>query len=109
MRALMRLVSVLTPLVVLVPSLSRPAQRVREAPPAKQVSELHYNRGLSAIQKRDLPAAIREFRLALKYAPKVPATHNSLGWVYLETGQVGAAVVEFRKAIDLEPRFAEAS
>ena len=68
----------------------------------------HYQRGLQAIQKGDLPTAVREFRVAVKYAPKSAPAHNSLGWVFLETGEVDRAAIEFRKAIALEPQFTEA-
>ena len=68
----------------------------------------HYQRGLQAIQKGELPTAVREFRLAVKYAPKSGPAHNSLGWAFLETGEVDRAAIEFRKAIALEPQFTEA-
>ena len=68
----------------------------------------HYQRGLQAIQKGELPTAVREFRLAVKYAPKSGPAHNSLGWAFLETGEVDRAAIELRKAIALEPQFTEA-
>jgi tetratricopeptide (TPR) repeat protein len=46
--------------------------------------------------------------LAVKYAPKSPLTHHSLGRAFLADGQVDLAVREFRNAIALGPTFTEA-
>ncbi|MCJ7502947.1 MAG: tetratricopeptide repeat protein [Acidobacteriia bacterium] len=72
------------------------------------LAEQHYKQGMLALQKGDLRTAIREFRLAVRYAPKLPTAHNSLGYAFLQNGQIDAAVTEFRKAIALGPTFTEA-
>jgi Flp pilus assembly protein TadD len=71
-------------------------------------AEQPYEQGMLALRKGDLRSAIRKLRLAVKYAPKSPTTHNSLGCAFLEDGQVDAAVREFRNAIALGPTFTEA-
>ena len=68
----------------------------------------HYAAGLAAFEKRDLPTAVRELRMAVMYAPKSAPVHNSLGLAFEQSGQIDAAVVEYRKAIALKPDFAEA-
>lgn len=71
-------------------------------------AEQPYGQGMRAFQKGDLRTAIRKLRLAVKYAPKSPLTHHSLGRAFLADGQVDAAVREFRNAIALGPTFTEA-
>lgn len=67
-----------------------------------------YQQGLEAVQNKNFPAAILDFRRALQYLPKSADVHNSLGSAYLGTGDVNRAAIEFRKAIALRPDFAEA-
>jgi tetratricopeptide (TPR) repeat protein len=76
-----------------------------ELPP---LAEQPYRQGMRALEKGDLHTAIRKLRLAVKYAPKSPTTHHSLGIAYLEDGQADRAVREFRNAIALGPYFTEA-
>jgi len=79
--------------------------------PAAQVpplAEQPYQQGMRAFEKGDLRTAIRNLRLAVKYAPKSPITHNSLGRAFLADGQADGAVREFRNAIALGPTFTEA-
>src|SRR5438046_1305401 len=42
----------------------------------------HYAAGLKALEKRDLPTAVRELRMAVMYAPKSAPVHNSLGLAF---------------------------
>ncbi|MFB3920206.1 MAG: tetratricopeptide repeat protein [Terriglobia bacterium] len=82
-----------------------------EQPPSAETHPLaarYYELGMRAAGKADWSGAVRQFRLAVKYAPKSPAAHNSLGAAFLETGEVDRAVTEFRKAIALGPQFTEA-
>ena len=72
------------------------------------LAEQPYQQGMRAFEKGDLRTAIRKLRLAVKYAPKSPTTHNSLGCAFLKDGQVDLAVREFRNAIALGPTFTEA-
>ena len=94
-------------LVVLLPGgwLGAQTAPTAQVPP---LAEQPYRQGMVALQKGDLRTAIRKLRLAVKYAPKSPTTHNSLGCAYLENGQADRAVTEFRNAIALGPYFTEA-
>lgn len=93
--------------LLLLPGRWSASQRAPGATPPL-LAEQHYEQGMLALRKGDLRTAIRKLRLAVKYAPKSPPAHNSLGCAFLENGQVDAAVTEFRKAIALGPTFTEA-
>ncbi len=84
------------------------AGRSADAQSGAGAGQAHYQQGLDAFSKRDWPAAIRQLRWALEYLPKSPAVHNSLGLAYLQSGDADHAAIEFRKAIALQPDFAEA-
>src|SRR5437764_894208 len=75
-----------------------------QAPPAADEgpSRRHYEQGLSDFKAGRVASAIRELRLAVRYSPKWPQAHNSLGLAFHQSGQVDAAVVEFRKTIALK-------
>lgn len=74
--------------------------------------EAHYNLGLTLIadpqRKLDWPAAIAEFRAALKYRPDYADALNLLGAGLTSTGDIGGAIVELRRATQLRPALAEA-
>jgi len=84
------------------------AGQTTSAAEVSPLAEPYHQQGMVALQKGDLRTAIRKLRLAVKYAPKSPLTHNCLGLAYLENGQADRAVREFRNAIALGPYFTEA-
>src|SRR5436189_136107 len=66
----------------------------RRSPSA--AAESAYQRGMSALKTRNLPAARVAFEDAVKLAPRSAEAHNSLGWVLLTQGDIDKAISEFR-------------
>lgn len=89
-------------------SLVWPCSDAQKNPPPVTSPDIHYRRGVEAASRRDFPTALREFRLAVRYAPRSAPAHNSLGWAYLQVGKVDKAIPELRQAITLSPKFAQA-
>lgn len=61
--------------------------------------------GLAAADPAQVIAALEQ---AIRLRPDDPETHNSLGLVYVQTGDDEKAVAEFRKAIEFQPAYADA-
>jgi Flp pilus assembly protein TadD len=75
-------------------------------------SEAHYSLGLTFIAnpqgKFDWPAAISEFREALRYQPDNADALNLLGAGLTNTGDFEGAIAELERAIKLKPALPEA-
>ena len=82
-------------LVLLVPALG-------QAQPASPDQLLA--RAIEEQQKGDLSAAIRDYRALLLARPENVAARVNLGAALADTGQVDAAITEYRAAIKLAPR-----
>src|SRR5262249_30551367 len=67
----------------------------------------HLNLAVSLAQAGQFPAAEAHYRQALAGRPTAEA-HNGLGYVLEQQGREEEAVAEFRKAIDLDPKFTPA-
>jgi tetratricopeptide (TPR) repeat protein len=67
----------------------------------------HYNLAVDFVQAGELAKAESQYRQALVRKPNA-ATHNGLGYVLVRQGRKNEAVAEFRKAIDVDPRFTPA-
>ena len=52
---------------------------------------------------RDDRGAIEEYKKAIALDAEYPNAHNNLGLIYLETGNLGGAIAEFREAKRLSP------
>jgi tetratricopeptide (TPR) repeat protein len=66
------------------------------------------DRGWDLLGKGSLPAAEKCAREALVMEPECPEAHVLLGQIELQRGRPDRAMGRFRKAIDLDPDYAEA-
>ncbi len=67
----------------------------------------HFNMAVTAAQAGDYPKAERHYRLALP-GRDTAETHNGLGYVLARQGRTQDAIAEYRRAIDIDPKFAPA-
>lgn len=67
----------------------------------------HFNLAVASLQSGRLPEAESHYREALPGRPTAE-THNGLGYVLEREGRTDDAIAEFRKAIDLDPKFTPA-
>ena len=70
--------------------------------PAKARRELEL--ATRANNKKDKAGAIGHLQKAVSLDPEFMEAHNSLGIRYVETGRDDLALVEFRKALEMDPR-----
>lgn len=68
-----------------------------------QISNAYYNRGLAKAKNRDLTGAARDLKQSLRYNRAQKDARNLLGLIYNETGEVGAALVQWVISINLNP------
>lgn len=61
-----------------------------------------YNRGLELARRGDYPAAILQFREALRIDPHLARAQYNLGLVYLRAGRPGEAAETLERAADLQ-------
>ena len=67
----------------------------------------HFNLAVTSVQSGDFATAEAHYRKALPGRPSAE-THNGLGFVLARQGREDEAIDEFRKAIDLNPKFTPA-
>jgi len=67
----------------------------------------HYNLAVAFVQAGKFGEAESHYRQALAAKP-TGETHNGLGYVLARQGRLDDAVAEFRKAIDVDPKFTPA-
>jgi len=67
----------------------------------------HFNLAVSSVQVGDLEGAESHYRQALQAKPNAE-THNGLGFVLSRSGRSEQAAEEFRKAIQLDPKYTPA-
>lgn len=66
-----------------------------------------YERGLTYLNERQPTPALVAFREAVTINPAEPRYRDSLGLLLLDLGQIDQALAELRKALELDPRFAD--
>src|SRR5260370_7514437 len=76
---------------------------VGQAKPPAATGSSEYQRGLSAIEKGDLPAARGAFEKAVQLTPGSADAQNMLGQVMLLQGDVQGAIPHFRTVTKLKP------
>ncbi len=68
----------------------------------------HAELGDVLVATNDLPAAINEYREALRQDPKLAAAQVGLGNVLAKKGDLNGAIVAYREAVRLDPKHASA-
>src|SRR5262249_25508792 len=92
--------------VLMMAAVSAPLQP--QSKPAHSTAETLYAQGMAALRKQDLNAARSSFEKLIEVAPRSPEAHNSLGWVFLNQGQIDPAIAQFRTAIGIKTGFPQA-
>jgi tetratricopeptide (TPR) repeat protein len=67
----------------------------------------HFNLAVASLQAGELGEAESHYRKALPGRPAAE-THNGLGYVLARQGRADEAIAEFRKAVELNPKFTPA-
>jgi len=83
------------------------AMESNEKPQDKEAVSL-YDQGIEASHHHDFQKALPLFEQALKEDPNNPDILNMLAHSQRETGDIDAALVNYKKAIELRPKFPEA-
>lgn len=89
----------------------KPANPAPPPPPKvekKSPVEGYYGRAKELTEKGNFPKAILELRDALKLEPSNSDCHSLLGMIYLKQGQTTMAKVHINKALEGDPKHAEA-
>jgi Tfp pilus assembly protein PilF len=66
----------------------------------------HLRLGLLALSQKDAPAAVSELAMAAELAPNDAFVRYMNGWVLAQTKRPAEAIVELKKATELEPYYA---
>ena len=69
---------------------------------------IHAMLAVAYFYARNMPKAVEEGRLDVKYNPQGVWAHTNLSWYALATGDLKTAEAESRKALELEPDFEKA-
>lgn len=70
--------------------------------------EEHFRKGVRAYLEKKLDIAEQEFRKSIEANPSNPTPCSNLGYVYLDLGMLDKAFEYQKKAIDIDPDFANA-
>src|SRR5260370_24573109 len=88
------------------PCFAQSARTATEDAPSRAAAV--YQQGMSALQNGDLASARAAFEKVLRFAPRSPERHNSLGSVLLAQGEIDPAIGHFRAAVKRKPDFPQA-
>ena len=69
---------------------------------------IHANLAIAYFYARNMPGAVKEGLLDVKYNPQGVWTHTNMSWYALATGDLPTAERESRKALELESSFTKA-
>ncbi len=75
----------------------------------KEQANLHYRTALSYMMQADYTTALRELLIAAEKDPENQSIQSALGLIYYNKGLYREAVTHYKRAIELNPRSAEAS
>lgn len=76
---------------------------------AQKTAEIHHDLALEALQKGQVPDALREYDLALEADPDMPEAHMGRGLVMeYGLGRLPEAEAEYRRALAIRPSYSEA-
>lgn len=68
----------------------------------RQISNAYYNRGLEKARHRDLSGAAEDLKVSLRFNKYQMDARNLLGLIYLEVGEVGAALMQWVISTNLQ-------
>ena len=71
-------------------------------------SQSHYEKGISALQKKNYLAAEKELKLALQKSNRNVFAYNALGEVYFNWGRLDEAQDNYDNALKIDPNFVPA-
>lgn len=78
-------------------------------PKVKEQATIHYDLGIQAQQSGDVRTALNEYQKALADDPDLDLAHNAIGLLlHVSFAKPDDAIVHYRKAIALNPKFSEA-
>src|ERR1700761_4113278 len=66
------------------------------------------NEGIALLQKGDFQHSLTLLRRAVELQPKSAPAHNYYGFALARNGSLNPAILEFHKALALDPRYPEA-
>ncbi len=79
-------------------------QKLQQAEKAEKDSlPVHYLLALNYYRQSDLPAAVKEFQIALKLSPEYSLANYYLGLSYTKIGDWDQAIVALRRTLELDP------
>lgn len=70
--------------------------------------EEHFQEGLKAYLEQRYKVAVEEYKKSIEANPSNPASYNNLGYIYYDMGILNKAYEYQKRAIDLDPDFANA-
>ena len=70
--------------------------------------EEHFQKGLKAYVEQKYESAVEEFKQSITANPSNPASYSNLGYVYYDIGLTSESYEYQRRAIDIDPEFANA-
>lgn len=73
---------------------------------AAREGEGHFKNGIKAYFERRFDVAAEEFEKSIKANPSNPAPYSNLGYIFFDTGRLDRAYEYHKKAIDIDPNFA---
>jgi pentatricopeptide repeat protein len=82
-------------------------QMFKTAEIAKEGEE-HFRKGVRAYLEKKLDIAEQEFRKSIEANPSNPTPYSNLGYVYFDLGMIDKAFEYQKRAIDIDPDFANA-
>jgi Tfp pilus assembly protein PilF len=85
-----------------------PAAMANNETPENKPAVSRYAQGVQAGQNNDYKKALPLFEEALKEDPNNPDILNGLAHAQRETGDIDDALVNYKKALELRPKFPEA-
>lgn len=69
---------------------------------------MHYDIGVQRLKEDNVPVAIREFLMAVKYQPESPSVRLALAEAYRRRGRLAETEAHLLKAVELDPAFQRA-
>jgi tetratricopeptide (TPR) repeat protein len=83
---------------------SKATEEQKKSPEFKQASS-EFDQGVEAKKAGNDQAALGHYTKASQLAPDQPESYNNAGLIYLERGDKGLAEANFRKALEVDPKF----